>query len=255
MLNQNLINKYLSKPIDGLNEYLTRISFLHPNHRFLRGATQADYIRLTNLLKHIVISKGETPNQIDILDWGAGKGHISYLLKLAGFNVTSCDLLDAKGGDNAFRHATPIINDHHIPVVPLTNDWELPFANASFDAVVSFGVLEHVADDYRSLCEIHRILKPNGIFFFCFLPYTLSWTQRLAHLRGNYYHNRLYSIKKIKKLALESGFEPLAVWHGQLLPKNSLPHNNYIEKLDRFLTAQTPLRYLATNLEGIFISR
>ena len=38
----------------------------------------------------------------------------------------------------------------------------LTHENAAFDAVLSFDVLEHVADYQRALSEFHRVLKPNG---------------------------------------------------------------------------------------------
>jgi len=38
----------------------------------------------------------------------------------------------------------------------------LPFADASFDFVYSFGVLHHVADTRQSIGEVHRLLKPGG---------------------------------------------------------------------------------------------
>jgi hypothetical protein len=40
----------------------------------------------------------------------------------------------------------------------------------------------------RSLKEIRRVLKPGGLFYFCFLPYWLTQIQRLAHWRGSHYH-------------------------------------------------------------------
>ena len=50
---------------------------------------------------------------------------------------------------------------------------DLPFGDASFDAVVAQGVLEHVIDPYRAADEIHRVLKPGG-FVFSTTPFVLG---------------------------------------------------------------------------------
>jgi SAM-dependent methyltransferase len=41
----------------------------------------------------------------------------------------------------------------------------LPFADGLFDAVIAQAVLEHVADPYRCVSEIHRVLKSDGIVY------------------------------------------------------------------------------------------
>jgi SAM-dependent methyltransferase len=38
----------------------------------------------------------------------------------------------------------------------------LPFSDHTFDAVIANHVLEHVNDDIQAMCELRRILKPNG---------------------------------------------------------------------------------------------
>lgn len=238
----------------SLDEYLQDISEREKNHQFLGKATQGSYLALINLLKRYYENKGREPKDIRVLDWGAGKGHISYLLKKAGFHVTSCDL-KASAIDSTFGQKTPIIKEQNIEVTPLTHPAILPFADQTFDLVVSFGVLEHTQNDLASLTEIRRILKTKGVFFFCFLPYWLSWTQRLAHLRKNFYHDRLYKKTTVHELAAATNFSVENIWHGQLFPKNSIPYRHFIEKLDRFLTSHTPLKYFATNLEGFLIAK
>ena len=52
---------------------------------------------------------------------------------------------------SVFRHTDVAANAHH-----------LPFADASFDAVVSFNTFEHLYDPDRATAEIFRVLKPGG---------------------------------------------------------------------------------------------
>ncbi|MBW4643044.1 MAG: methyltransferase domain-containing protein [Goleter apudmare HA4340-LM2] len=42
---------------------------------------------------------------------------------------------------------------------------DIPFADNSFDGVVVQAVLEHVADPYRCVEEIHRVLKADGLVY------------------------------------------------------------------------------------------
>jgi SAM-dependent methyltransferase len=188
------------------------------------------------------------------LDWGCGKGHVSYLLQKQGLQVISCDVMN-NSGDSAYGQTVPIIDTFGINIVPLTHPYQLPFNDNSMDIVLSFGVLEHVTNDLASLQEIERILKPNGLFFCFDLPYVLSWTQKIAHMRGNYYHDRLYSRKSICQLLNLSGLSLLDFWHRQLLPKNSIRYVGYRfwETVDQVLTEYTPLRYFATNIEFVAV--
>lgn len=42
---------------------------------------------------------------------------------------------------------------------------DIPFENNSFDGVIVQAVLEHVADPYRCVSEIHRVIKPEGYVY------------------------------------------------------------------------------------------
>jgi SAM-dependent methyltransferase len=57
--------------------------------------------------------------------------------------------------DVALAPDTQLIADAH----------DLPFADATFDAVFAVAVLEHVADPYRCVAEFKRVLKPNGYVY------------------------------------------------------------------------------------------
>jgi SAM-dependent methyltransferase len=42
---------------------------------------------------------------------------------------------------------------------------DIPFSERSFDGVIIQAVLEHVADPYRVVAEIHRVLKEDGVVY------------------------------------------------------------------------------------------
>jgi len=252
MITQNTVRDVLQQHV-ALDPYLMKIGESYPSHGFLSRATQGVYCRLVNLLKVYAQAQYGSIDQLRVLDWGAGKGHISYLMKQAGFNVTSCDIV-ADAIDSSFGQETPVIKENAINIVPLTDPWKLPFDDGEFDIVLSFGVLEHVPNDAESMKEIRRVLRRGGTFFFCFLPYHLSWTQKIAHMRGDFYHAKLYRKADIAQFAQQSDFTVGSMWHGQIMPKNSTAYNETLEKLDRMLTFNTPLKYFATNIEGFMVA-
>ena len=189
---------------------------------------------------------------LSILDWGCGRGYVSYLLrKRENLNVVSCDV--NAGVTSAFGSNSPIFSLGNINLIELKHDYILPFDNSTFDVVLSFGVLEHVPNTLESLREIRRILSPNGLFFCFYLPYKLSYTQRISHIKGDWYHKILYWKKDIKKLLEEADFNLLDIWHRALLPKISLvpPIYHKIEKIDNWLCNYSLLKYIATNIEFV----
>ena len=190
-------------------------------------------------------------SKISLLDWGCGKGHTSYWLKKKGMAITSCDV--SNNGASAFVVESPLLKMANIDVVELKHEYLLPFPDESFNVVLSFGVLEHVPNDLESLKEIWRILKPNGLFFCFYLPYRLSYTQNIQHLRGQRYHDTLYSKKRVRKLLEAANFNLLDIWHRALLPKNSFSPKHYyiIEKVDNWFCNYSLLKYLATNIEFV----
>jgi SAM-dependent methyltransferase len=80
-----------------------------------------------------------------VLDAGAGKRPVSYD-HVVNYEIVAYDTTDVVGVGE-----------------------ELPFADESFDAVISNAVLEHVKDPFRCAREIARVLKPGGELF-CAVP-------------------------------------------------------------------------------------
>ena len=238
-----------------LDPEITATAAKLPSHNFLKNPSgQYLYVYLTRFVKTFSEHHFERSfSSLSILDWGCGKGHVSKLLMdLKPKRLDSCDIL-SDSDDSAFGQETPILSAFNIQVKSLEHEYILPYQDASFDVLMSVGVLEHVPNERASLAEIARVLKPGGLFFCFFLPTDLSWTQKLAHWRGNYYHDRFYSERTVKDLLSPTGLKLIDIWYRQLFPKNSVRYPNFrmFEKMDQFMTENTPLRYFATNIEFV----
>jgi SAM-dependent methyltransferase len=52
----------------------------------------------------------------------------------------------------------------------------LPYADATFDLVCAFDIVEHVADDGGALAEIARVARPGGVVVLSVPLYMAAWT-------------------------------------------------------------------------------
>ena len=184
---------------------------------------------------------------IRILDWGGGKGYVTYFLTQEGFSPTlyETDSFPHKDLWKAYKFD-----------ITTSEGSTLPFDDGSFDIVVGFGVLEHVPYDYEALKELNRVLKNDGLLLCFNLPRKWGYLHKLAEIRGVRYHDRLYGVKETMLLLKRAGFNTIGKpWARQLFPKNSMhyKHPLSIEKLDLSLCRYTPLRLFATSLE--FVAR
>jgi SAM-dependent methyltransferase len=93
-----------------------------------------------------------------LLEVGCGIGVDSIQLARCGFDVTAVDLTESAievARESARRRGVSI--DFRVG-----NAEGLDFADESFDAVYSFGVLHHTPDIERAVAEVHRVLRPGG---------------------------------------------------------------------------------------------
>ena len=101
----------------------------------------------------------ERPRGRLVLDAGCGGGLVAKSLAEAGAVVVGVDRLPACV--EVARRAVPA---GFRPAVAELE--QLPFADASFDAVVAADVLEHVPDLPAAVAELARVLRPGGSFLF-----------------------------------------------------------------------------------------
>lgn len=152
----------------------------------------------------------------DLLDWGAGYGQMTYLLKRRGFNVTAFDI-----GDPDRIHLPDIPLCRQVDVIRTTHPTKLPFEGESFDVALSCGVLEHVNDDFASLCEIARVLRPGGYLLIYQLPQLYSWQEAvIRHLRLGYAHPRRYTAAGLAETLKQAGYSVQRIRRANMIPKN-----------------------------------
>lgn len=84
----------------------------------------------------------------------------------------------------------------------------LPFADESFDTVLSFLMLHHVIDWERALAEAARVLRPGGSF----VGYDLLYSRAAAWLhRIDRSPHRLFDASEVPPALEGAGLEPLRV--------------------------------------------
>lgn len=128
-----------------------------------------------------------------VLDVGCGTGlNLQYLGHFG----------QARGIDIAeeavqYCHERGIQNVQQIePSLPL------PFEDNSFDLITLLDVLEHIDDDQNTLCELFRILKPNGMLLLTVPAYRFLWgTQDEVND-----HKRRYTAPEIDAILAKTGF-------------------------------------------------
>lgn len=156
-----------------------------------------------------------------VLDWGCGNGHFSLLLETLGARVTGYSFEPpprALAGSPAFTFVPGDTRDPRY----------LPFPDASFDAAVSMGVLEHVGetggDERISLAELARVVRPGGTLLTFHLPNRTGWIERAVRaLRLNkYVHPRRYDESEITTLWGAAGFTILDLGLYNMLPRAEL---------------------------------
>ncbi len=88
----------------------------------------------------------------DVLDTGTGSGHIIQDISKKCKSATSVYLNDERMVKTGYKFKK--VNDEH-----------LPFANNTFDIVISHHVIEHIPNQKLHLSEIHRVLKKGGTLY------------------------------------------------------------------------------------------
>jgi SAM-dependent methyltransferase len=195
----------------------------------------------------------DRPGQV--LDWGCGFGQMTHLLRVHGIEVEAYDVdPSAAAPERRALERFPGL-DALISPEPVV----VPYADASFDAVLSCGVLEHVPQPDASLDELARILRPGGTLYVFKLPNRFSYLEQIAKRVGLYYHgafehDRLYTLDTARTLLEKHEYEVLEVRLANMLPLSlsnpvATRAAGLIWRVNRLLSRVPLLNRSATNVE------
>jgi ubiquinone/menaquinone biosynthesis C-methylase UbiE len=130
--------------------------------------------RLTRLASAVT---QRVPAGGSVLDLGCGTGELARTMADAELLVTGSDI-----SAEMLQHAADAVASRVVDWVQLDPGWRaLPFAPATFDAVVAASVLEYVEDPTGVLRECCRVLRPGGTVL-CTVPdprHPIRWLERL----------------------------------------------------------------------------
>jgi SAM-dependent methyltransferase len=149
-----------------------------------------------------------------VLDAGAGFGRHAFELARQGCQVVALDyaadeVITTRGTFGAMVEQGEIAEDRYVGA--LRGDaTRLPFADGSFDRVITSEVLEHIQLDTAAISELVRVLKPGGTFAATvptWFPEKINWM-----LSDEYHapksvggHVRIYSATELKAKLRSAG--------------------------------------------------
>jgi len=154
----------------------------------------------------------DAEGQMRVLDLGCGAGHVSFAVApraraVAAYDL-SADMLDVVARAAADRGMTNITTRQGVAE-------HLPFADASFDCVLSRYSAHHWRDFAAGLSEAARVLKPGGIAGFVDVispgsPLLDTYLQGIELLRDPS-HVRDYSRSEWEAALVRAGLTPGSV--------------------------------------------
>ncbi len=172
--------------------------------------------------------RSRLPDARRIVDIGCGRG---------GFvEVCRREQGDALGLDNEAA-AARICHEQGLPFV-LADAERLPFINGSLDVVRAKEIIEHLPNPRTMLAEIHRALRPGGLFL-SRVPSHFSALYPIGNFWDDYTHVRPLSRLGMRRLLEDSGFQVRSI-------TGCTPGRNAIERaLGRVLGLVVPWSWVA----------
>lgn len=167
---------------------------------FERG--HEDFGDLEQALEFLNLTAALEPEH-SIIEIGGGIGKLSNTLRGAGYNNIICTDISSV----SIEYGRARYPDLDLRLMDACN---LTFDSESFDRCLSFDLLEHLPDVDAHLREVHRVLKPGGIYLFQtpnILTNSVYETVRSRGFGWRIYHPSLQTASSLYKRLQQAGFD------------------------------------------------
>lgn len=195
------------------------ISFIETAERVSMTEVSDNYVFQRHKLAYCHAAKMATGNVLEI---GTGNGYgISHIIPYVDRFVT----ID-KNNKNININIENLIN---LRIIKMKVPSLAPFPDESFDAVISFQVIEHVKNDSEMIKEISRVLKPGGKLI-------ISTPNKKMSLTRNPWHVREYTVNEFTILLKKCfpNIETFGVFGNQKVMEYYEENKKSVEKFTKF---------------------
>ena len=131
-----------------------------------------------------------------ILDYGCGEGALVYRLRELGFDAHGFDIHQrVKFRRNEDKQYFSALFPEGIETSNTLFDgdnFKLPYADKSFDVIISTSVIEHIMDLAPVFAETARILKPDGFVYHLYPNKKLIIEPHIYVPLSTYIHNKYW---------------------------------------------------------------
>jgi len=235
--------KLFSKLLIEIEKDLANINYIFPLDTRSKLYADGVYRDLKVLKKYLPSGK--------ILDFGCGIGNLSVIFSSIGFEVQGVEI-DAKVPSihwftemewykkkQVNEKIWRVFEKKYNLSLKIYDGYTLPFKDDSFDAVIAYAVMEHIADNLLSVAlnEIYRVTKPNGIFFIFRTPRKRAYTEKISRS-----HNKLIDEKELIMQLNKHDFELVIKKRTDFFPA-FLPG-----KFQKILNFLSPLLFFIQNI-------
>ncbi len=171
----------------------------------------ASKINWDRVFDQLILTAKLLPKNAKVLEVGSGYGHYLVMLKDIRKDINII------GTDYMLHDLWKKITKQGYDIRQM-DALDLKFKDESFDAIISYGVMEHVNDDEKFMMEMNRVLKDGGKMLMFNLPNKLSLTEFIARKLKMHHHDNLYTKKTIKKLYSKYGFKINKIGLNYIIP-------------------------------------